>query len=71
MTIAVENPGECPVRHTYEEIHWCAGRGSNRMPCSSPMFFPDKCPLQSRTIVIEKAEEDEGRGTRDEAEDET
>ena len=63
MIIKVENPGECPL------LHFEAGKGAcslkqmdpgKNLCCISPMFFPDKCPLRSRTIVIEKAEDEDG-----------
>lgn len=64
MIIKVANPGECPLRHSDDNIHWCSAKTPARMPCSiSPMIFPDKCPLKSRTIVIEKAEEEQTQDT--------
>ena len=59
MNIKVANPGECPLRRSDGNIKWCAGCTPARIPCNiSPMMFPDKCPLRSRTIVIQKAEEE-------------
>lgn len=61
MNITVENPGECPLRH-YDSVELpynrseCSATRNNWLICKNEDEFPDKCPLRSRTIIIEKAE---------------
>lgn len=58
MLFKVKNPGECPLRiAVHEKAPICSLK--NIVYCISPMIFPVDCPLLSRTIIIEKAEEEE------------
>ncbi|KPL21774.1 MAG: hypothetical protein AMJ75_09315 [Phycisphaerae bacterium SM1_79] len=61
MIIKVTKPSECPLLHFEAGNGVCSLKptdpGNN--PCNDLVHFPADCALHSRTIVIEKAEDDE------------
>lgn len=71
MNIKVANPNECPLRiEVHNKYTVCGLPIPTSQFCTTTEIFPYTCPLHSRTIVIEKAEKEEGTGARDQGPDE-